>query len=216
MRDTYARQLIDSQERDRKRIARDLHDSTGQMVNLISRYALDGLDEPDDFELVTEHFAKIASLADKTIEEIRSAAYNLRSLEIDRLGLTRAIEALVNRFNRLPAIEFTCEVDQIDSAFDDDGKAHLYRIIQECLSNIVHHSQATEASLIIKREAKAVRIEINDDGRGFDANAGGNHPGLGLFGIAERARLLGGKAEIHSAPGQGAKVIVIIALQEQK
>jgi signal transduction histidine kinase/ligand-binding sensor domain-containing protein len=216
MRDAHARQLIDAQERDRKRIAGDLHDGAGQLVNLISHYALDGLEEPDNYELVTERFAKIASLADKTTEEMRSAAYNLRPPEIDRLGLTRAIESLVDRFNRLPAIEFTRDLDQIDSAFDDDGKAHLYRIVQESLNNIVHHSQATKASLIIKLEAKAVRIEINDNGRGFDASANGNHPGLGLPGIAERARLLGGKAEIRSAPGRGARITVLINLPEEK
>jgi len=216
MRDAYARQLIDSQERDRQRIAGDLHDGTGQLVNLISRHALDGLGEPDNYDLVTERFAKIASLAGKTIEETRSVAYNLRPPELDRLGLTRALEALVDQSNSLPAIRLSRDIDQIDSAFDDDDKAHLYRIVQESLNNIVRHSRATEACLVVRREARVVRIEIRDNGRGFDAGANGNRPSLGLPGITERARLLGGKAEIHSVPGQGTKITIIIALQEVK
>jgi signal transduction histidine kinase/ligand-binding sensor domain-containing protein len=216
IRDAHARQLIDAQERDRKRIACDLHDSSGQLVNLISHYALDGLEEPDNYDLVTERFAKIASLADKTIEEMRLVAYNLRPPEIDRLGLTCALEALVDRFNSLSTIEFTRDIDQIDSAFDDDGKAHLYRIVQESLNNIAHHSQATKASLVVRREAGVVRIEVCDNGQGFDPEVNGNRPGLGLPGITERARLIGGKAEISSAPGQGARVTVIIILTEVK
>lgn len=219
-RDAHARQLIDAQERDRQRIAGDLHDSTGQMVNLISHYALDGLGEPDNYDLVTEHFAKIAALAGEAVKELRAVAYNLRPPELDRLGLTRALQALVDRFNNLPAITFTCDVEQIDAAFGDDGKVHLYRIVQESLNNVVHHAQATEARLVIARQPSAVRIEIRDNGRGFDAaiqaNGAGNRPGLGLSGITERARLLGGKAEIHSAPGQGTQIIVIITLPEMK
>jgi len=214
--DAYSRQLIAAQERDRKRIAGDLHDGAGQLVNLISHHALDGLGEMDNHDLIAERFAKIAALAGETIEDMRTAAYNLRPPELDRLDLTRALEALVERSGASSKIEFNCAVEQIDSAFENDGKTHLYRIIQESLNNIVRHSQATEASLVVKRETKAVKIEICDNGRGFDVDLNGNRPGLGLSGIMERARLIGGKAEIRSAPGQGAKVTVIITLPEIK
>lgn len=220
MRDAHARQLIDSQERDRQRIAQDIHDSTGQLVSLINRHALDGLDEPEKQELATEHFARIASYAGKAINELRSVAYSLHPAEIDRLGLTRALAELVRRFNVSYAIEFTCDVNSpgnsIDSSLPGDGKVHLYRIVQECFNNIARHSQATKASLVVRREAKALRIEIRDNGQGFDqaAESNGNRVGLGLSGITERARLLGGRAEIASAPGQGVQVTIIINLPE--
>ncbi len=222
MRDAHARQLIDSQERDRQRIARDLHDSTGQLVSLINRHALDGLDEPEKQELATEHFAKIASYAGKAINELRSVAYSLHPAEIDRLGLTRALAELAERFNASYAIEFTCDVispgNSIDSSLPGDGKVHLYRIVQECFNNIARHSQATKANLVVRREARVLRIEIRDNGHGFDpaAESNGNRAGLGLPGIKERARLLGGRAEITSALGQGAQVTIIIPLPEAK
>ena len=217
LRDGYARQLIDAQERERQRMAGDLHDSAGQLVNLISHYALDGLATADDDELATRHFARIAALAGDAATELRLVAHNLRPPEIDRLGLTRALDALIDRFNRLSAIEFTCLLDQIDAAFDDDGRVHLYRIVQESLNNIISHSQADKAVVIIRREAGAVKIEISDNGEGCDLSGDdGARAGLGLSGITERARLLGGRAEIRSMPGQGTTVTVIITQPERQ
>lgn len=213
-RDTHSRQLIASQERDRQRIASDLHDSTGQVVNLISHHALNGLGEPDNYDLVTERFAKIAALAGDAIQELRQVAYHLRPPELDRLGLTRALEALIERFNSSSAIEFTCDVAQIDAAFDEDGKVHLYRIVQESLNNIMHHSQATKAHLSIRREPETVRLEIQDNGCGFAAHE--QRLGLGLPGITERARLLGGQSDIRSTPGQGTHITIIIPPPEIK
>ena len=184
----------------------------------MSHDALDGLEEPEDYRLVTDRFARIASTAQEAIDEMRLVLYRLRPPEIDRWGLTRALEILVERANDLSVVNFNCELDQIDPAFDDDGAMHIYRIVQEGLNNIERHSKATKGQIVIKRLTDAVRIEITDDGHGFDVatqvQMDGNEPSLGLPGIIERARLLGGKAEILSALGEGVKIVIVISLPE--
>jgi len=143
--------------------------------------------------------------------------HRLRPRELDRWGLTRALELLVERTNNHSAISFTCELDQIDQTFVDDSAIHIYRIVQEGLNNIERHSKATRGRIVVKRLPEAVRIEIADDGQGFDVvqvQINGNEPGLGLSGIIERARLLRGKAEIFSEPRQGVRIVVMISLAE--
>ena len=220
LRDTHSRQLIASQERDRKRIARDLHDGMGEWVNQMSHDALDGLEDPENYDLVTSRFARIASSAQKAIDEMHLVLYRLRPRELDRWGLTRALELLVERTNNNSTISFTCELDQIDQTFDYDSAIHIYRIVQEGLNNIERHSKATRGCIVIKRLPDAVRIEITDDGQGFDITTqvqmNGNETALGLSGIIERARLLGGKAEIFSEPRQGVRVVVMISLAEAR
>lgn len=218
LQDTHSLQLIASQERDRKRIARDLHDSLGRFVNQMSHDALDGLEDPENYEVVTERFARIASTAQEAIDEMHLVLYRLRPPEIDRWGLTRAIEILIERANKLSSINFTCELDQLDTAFDDDATIHIYRIVQEGLNNIERHSKATKGRIIVKRLTNTVKIEIADDGQGFgeavQSQSKLNEQGLGLVGIIERARLLGGNADILSLPGHGVHIAVLVSLPD--
>ncbi len=214
VRDLHARQLIDEQERDRQRIAYDLHASLGQAVNLISNQALDGLDEPDNYDRTTERFAKIAALIRDANKDLHRVAYNLRPPELDERGLMQALTALLARFNSMSAVVFTSDLAPLDALLDNESQMHLYRIVQESLNNIVQHAAATQAHIAIHPATDALRIEIQDNGRGFAVPE--RPSGLGLSGITERAHLLGGEAEIRSAPGQGTQITVIIPLPENK
>ena len=218
--EAFSQRLLESQESERKRIADELHASLGQLVSLISRYAKDGKEKPGNHSLATELFGKIFAAAREANKETHRIAYNLRPPELDTLGLTEALRSLVGQFELLPEIKFLGEIDDIDSAFDDDGKVHVYRIAQESLNNVVRHAEATRVRFVIKRDTRTVRFEIQDDGRGFNAAANSlasvNRPGLGLHGVKERARLLGGKTEILSAPGQGTRIIMTFEVSEEK
>jgi signal transduction histidine kinase len=110
-------------------------------------------------------------------------------------------------------IEYEAEIDLIDCVLEKDSEILLYRIVQECANNIVKHSQAQKATLRIECGEKNVTVKVSDDGCGFDPSTDGNDlskRSFGLVGIAERTRLLGGKLNIESQPGQGTHVSIVI------
>ncbi len=133
--------------------------------------------------------------------------------QLDRLGLTKALEAMSRKVAAASDLDIAMEIDNIDGLFDAKAEINLYRIVQECLNNIVKHSAAGAASVVIKRAARSVTLAIQDNGRGFAT--GDLKPGFGLSGIAERARMLGGAHAIESIPGKGVTVRLTIGLRDE-
>lgn len=212
----FSEKLIESQEGERKRIAAELHDGLGQNLLVIKNRAMLSLSTPENKERAIEQLDEISSIASQTIEEVREIAHNLRPFQLDRLGLTKALQSIVRKVKDSSDIEFTAEIESIDGLFSKEGEINLYRIVQESLNNIVKHSGATAAHLSVTRDARGVVIRVQDNGKGFDraahsARMGGAN-GFGLTGIAERARILGGKETIRSAPHEGTTIILEIAL----
>jgi len=215
----FSRQLIASQEAERKRIAAEMHDSLGQHLVVIKNLALFLLrskkDTPateNDAQTITE----ISDEASSAIEETRTISYNLRPFHLDRLGLTKAIEAMIRTAWTASSIHFASELDNVDDLFAEDLRINFYRIVQESLGNIMKHSQATEVAIRLKRSLESVVLTIEDNGRGFtpggDASQAPNS-GFGLTGMAERANLLGGVFKVRSTPGHGTTVTVEIRLK---
>ena len=215
----FSRQLIASQEAERKRIAAEMHDSLGQRLIVIKNLALFALrskknSASDDSD--TQTIEEISDEASSAIEETREISYNLRPFQLDRLGLTKAIEAMIRTTAAASGIHFASELDNIDDLFPEDLRINFYRIVQESLGNIMKHAQATEVSIRVKRSQQLVTMTIEDNGRGFTSDAHtpqASHSGFGLTGMAERARLLGGEFKVRSTLGRGTTVIVEIALK---
>ena len=216
LQEAFSRQLIESQENERKRIAAELHDSIGQSLLVIKNQAVLGQADAQDPAAAREQFDDISSAASGAIEEVRSIAHNLRPYQLDRLGLTMAIKSIVNKLSDSSTTRFSADVDNIDGLLSPEGEINLYRIVQESVNNIVKHSEATEARIAIKREDNLVDICIEDNGRGFGGDdttqANKRHCGFGLIGISERARILRGKCTIRSAPGRGTRISVSLQL----
>jgi len=210
LQEAFSRQLIASQEEERKRIAAELHDSLGQSLLIIKNHASLGLMTSQDSLAARDQFDRIAESASESIEEVRQIARNLRPHHLDRLGLTQAIEAMIESVAGSTPIHLTSEIIPIDGVFPKDAEITVFRIVQESLNNIIKHSQATEAKIAIGRDSRAVTITIEDNGRGFAAqNSYSSQPGgFGLTGIAERVKILGGEHAIESSPGRGARIIV--------
>ena len=140
-------------------------------------------------------------------------ARNLRPQEIDQLGLTRALEKLVRDHQMTHGPKFQTDIANIDAACADKAKVELYRMMQEGLGNILAHASATSVEVLITQEDSAIRVTLRDNGRGFDTNGAASSDkrvGMGLGGLRERARLLGGEARIRSAPGQGTEIDITI------
>jgi signal transduction histidine kinase/ligand-binding sensor domain-containing protein len=203
----FSRKLMESQERERQRIAAELHDSIGQDLLIIKNWALIGLQNGADSN---KQLGEISETASAAIEEVREIAYNLRPYHLDDLGLTKALESMLERIAKSAPIRFRRELDAIDGFFPKEAEINFYRIVQECLNNVVKHSAATEAGVRIKRNDKTLRLSVWDNGKGFDVNAlasvKARQSGFGMAGVSERVRILGGKLTINSVPNEGTNI----------
>ncbi|MBY0503410.1 MAG: hypothetical protein K2X03_05865 [Bryobacteraceae bacterium] len=206
-REAFSRMLLESQEVERKKIAGELHDSLGQNLSVIRNHALLGLRKADSG--TEPHLHEIADAASLAIDEVREIATNLRPQQLERLGLGSALQVAVKRAEAASGIHFLVELGALEGTLASEDEIHLYRIVQEALSNILKHSQATEAAVVATRPGGGLRLEIRDNGRGF-AVAGAEQEGLGLSSLAERARILRAGYTLRSAPGVGTAILLEI------
>jgi signal transduction histidine kinase len=213
----FSRQVLERLEDERRRIAVNLHDSLGQTLMVIKNHAMLAIQSPEEGAL--EHrLTEISGATSQAIDEVRQITHGLRPYQLDRLGLTQAIRASIIRASEASesnSILFASRVDDIDGSFDKDAEIHIYRIVQEAVTNVVKHSAATEAAVVIKKRDGVVSLSIRDNGRGFDPaknSATANNLGYGLNGIAERARILGATLTIDSKQGEGTDLTVEVTL----
>jgi signal transduction histidine kinase len=211
----FSRNVLERLEEERRRIAANLHDSLGQMLLVIKTQAIwatqGGPEEPG----WREHLDEIGNTTSHAIEEVRRITHGLRPYQLDRLGLTQAIRTLVLRASETSSVVFASRVEDIDNVFNKDDEIHVYRIVQEAVNNILKHSGATEAAVVIKERTAAVSVSIRDNGRGFDLMqppSDSHDVGYGLKGIAERVRILGGTWEVDSRPTAGTSTTIEIPL----
>jgi signal transduction histidine kinase/ligand-binding sensor domain-containing protein len=211
----FSRQLIDSQETERKRIAAELHDSIGQSLTIIKNRAALSLSRKSDHEGAVEQLGEISEAASYAIEEVREIAHDLRPIQLDQLGLTKGIESMLEKASDPDTLRIAYDLDPLDGVLDKEQEINLYRIVQEAIANIIKHADASEASVALKRRDHSVEVVVSDNGKGFSASGGERRRGFGLLGITERARMLGGQSVVNSAPGRGTTVSVKINLKER-
>jgi signal transduction histidine kinase len=209
-REAFSQQLIESQEQERKRIAGELHDSIGQNLLVIKNRALMALKSGENGAKTKKQLDEISATASQSIEEVREIAYDLHPYQLDRLGLTKAIEEMLKRLSDASGIAFSKAIEPIDDIFSKELEINLFRVVQEGINNIVKHSRATAASVTIRRQPPLVHISIADNGNGFAFDPAGRAAGLGLKGIQERIRILGGNFAVHSTLGEGTTITVVL------
>jgi ligand-binding sensor domain-containing protein/signal transduction histidine kinase len=208
--EAFSRRLIGSQEQERKRIAGEIHDSLGQSLAIIKNRALLGIHELTDPDAARDQFTRIAAQSAQAIDEAREISFNLRPYLLDRLGLTKALVSMIQKVAAASGVRFTTAIGDLDGFFAPDDEIHVYRIVQECLNNVVKHAGATQATVGVTRDAVAAVVTISDDGHGFahGAEGGEGGSGLGLTSIHERARLLGADPVIESSPDRGTRITI--------
>ncbi len=213
----FAQRLIESQEQERKRIATELHDGLGQSLLVIKNRALLGTATCAE-AAAQEQFTEITETVGDALGEVRAIAYNLRPLHLERLGLTATLEEMIADVANASGIEIAGAIAPLDGRFTQTQEINLYRIVQECLNNIVKHSQATQASVIVQIHENELQIIVSDDGRGFDPAAiqpsQPGRGGMGLTGLNERIRILGGTHQIFSTPDEGTQIRITVPLAE--
>jgi signal transduction histidine kinase len=213
LRARYVSGVIAAQEDERKRIARELHDSTSQSLTSLMvglRALADSVASPR----VRDHADELRSIASNTLDEVHTLALQLRPSVLDDLGLAAALERYVDDYRRRYQLPIDLAIHGLsDQRLPAEVETALYRILQEALTNVARHAQATTASVLVEQHAGTVRAIVEDDGRGFDPLVAGKaEQRLGLYGVRERAELLGGKLTIESEPGRGVSLFVEIPL----
>ena len=210
----YTFLLIASQEAERERIARELHDSLGQnLLHIKNRVQLEMGRTRLPADLQGE-LQDISNLASQAITEVRQISHGLHPHQLELLGLTRALRALIDNAGEASAMTIIGKFDSVDDVFPHAASTNVYRIVQESLNNILKHSRAKNARVTLERDVHEVLLKIEDDGCGFRADENGN--GLGLKNIAERVRMLGGKIKLDSQPEKGTRMEITVPISAEQ
>lgn len=210
-----ATRALQAQELERKRIALELHDDTAQaLASLLIRLRV--VRNTADPNVRDARLEEVRNELAKAMESVRRFARALRPPALDEVGVVPAIREHARSVCETTGLKAVVEPDVIGSLLSRDAELVLYRIVQEALSNVVRHADASTVRVRIGRRDAAVVAEITDDGKGFvvadELCRGGR--GLGLFGMQERAAYVGGRIDIDSRPGRGTTVRVTMPIQE--
>jgi len=202
-KEDYAQKLLLSQEKDRQRISKDLHDGLGQSLLLIKN------------KVTASNIPEIETLLNNAIEEMRSISRVIHPFQLTGVGITKALENLIikidSNFNETYIFG---DIENIDSKLTRNQEMHVYRIIQECLSNIMKHAKADSAKIELKLNETSISILLKDNGVGFDfSKKYKDLNSLGLKTIKDRVKLLQGTLKIDSTINQGSKFAIIIPLK---
>jgi signal transduction histidine kinase len=197
----FAQNLIQSQEEERTRIAKELHDSVGQQLTLIKQKAQ------------RSHHEEVADLTNKTLEEVRSISRGLYPALLKQLGLTGSIEQLLLDIDEQTDLFVSVDVEDIDNCFNEQESLNVYRFIQENVNNVMKHSQATALTVSIEKNSRDIQINIKDNGKGFDAIDKLKQNSLGLKTMQERVKMLNGIFTLDSGQKSGTLITAEIPLK---
>ncbi|MBL8046432.1 MAG: sensor histidine kinase [Anaerolineales bacterium] len=217
-RSEFLRRVVAAQEAERQRIARELHDATGQSLTALG-LGLRGAATALELDKAVTHQRLVAleTLTNQTLDELRHLIADLRPSHLDDLGLASALRWYASELEARTPLRTLVNVSGQERELSPTVKITLFRIAQEALTNVVKHSGAAQASLYLGYGLHAVRLSVEDDGHGFETQAPtAERPTWGLLGMQERATLLGGRCEIHSRPGRGTRVEAEIPLVAQE
>jgi two-component system, NarL family, sensor histidine kinase DevS len=203
--------VLSAQEDERRRLARELHDETGQALTSIL-LGLRGLEEAKDPEALGAALEEVRDLVRSTLQDVRRLAVELRPKALDDFGLVPAVERLTESFAEQTRIDVEFVHNVPDGRLPPEVETALYRIVQESLTNVVKHARAGHVSIVLTSKAGSVSILVEDDGVGFEpSRARGD--GLGLIGMRERIGLLGGRVTVESRPGAGTTFVAEVPVR---
>jgi signal transduction histidine kinase len=218
MRAFYLRQIISAQEEERKRIARELHDETGQALASVM-VGLRNVEEATSAAEVHTRLADLRGVASATLESVRRLALELRPSVLDDLGLVAALRRYATEYTARFKIPVAVQIIGLDDwRLASEIETALYRIVQEALTNIAKYARATHVSVLLERRDGQINAIVEDNGCGFDAEqvlrTGAAENRLGLYGMRERAELIGGALTVESQTGCGTTVFVRVPVDE--
>jgi signal transduction histidine kinase len=215
--ETLTGKLIEAQEQERRRIARDLHDDFNQRLAAVSveletieRASL-ALPEP-----IARRIAAIRGQVGQLSDDLHDLAYRLHPSLLEHVGLEVAVREHVDEFTKRTGLSVALTTRQVPGGLNPALATCLFRVMQESLQNVFKHAQATGLTLRLSGSSKGVGLSVRDNGKGFIMGSQSEQrTGIGLMSMQERTRLLGGFIRIHSHPGHGTKVCAWIPLSQE-
>jgi signal transduction histidine kinase len=200
--------VVEAQELERRRLARELHDETGQALTSIL-LGLKAVEEAKSGEQRDKAATDLRQLVVSTLQDVRRLAVELRPKTLDDFGLRPALERLAQTFTEQVGIATDVEASLGETRLPAEVETALYRLVQEALTNVIKHSRARHVSILLVRKANSVSAVIEDDGVGFSEPS---KDGIGLIGMRERVGLLDGRLEIESRPDHGTTIVAEVPL----
>lgn len=216
-----AASVIKAQEEERKRIARELHDETSQsLTGLVIGIRMVQEIVPDYMPDVQERLENINDLAHATLNEVHTMAVRLRPSVLDDLGLAAALRSYAKEYTENTGIPVEMQLLGMSHRLTPELETVLYRVIQEALTNVARHSNATSCRVTLRRKEQVVQVVIEDNGQGFDSQtvmlSDEKGHGLGLHGMKERIELVGGSLEFDARPAKGTTIFIEVPLQNKE
>jgi signal transduction histidine kinase len=194
--------LLRAQENERRALARELHDEIGQSLSAILMET-EGAECAEQPNGVHEHLESIKGLAEKTVNQVRDLALLLRPSMLDDLGLAPALNWHARETSKRTGLNVKVSADDAIDRLPEEHRTCIYRLVQEAVNNAVRHANARTVEVAVRSERQKVIVTVQDDGAGFDTRF---LRGLGLLGMEERVRRLGGRLKVSSEPGRGTLV----------
>ena len=209
--------MSNAEEGERRRISRDLHDGLGpSLASIGNRLMACQLMVDTEPQRAKEELEEIAKGMRVHVQDVRGLIHDLRPLALDQLGLAGALQQQVARLANGGGIRASFHKSG-DVCMEPFAEATIYRVVQECLTNIQKHAGATKVEVRLDPAAKGLKTTVKDNGRGFDAGqslSSARPEGMGLLSMRERAELLEGSLSIESSPGDGCEIVLFIPLKE--
>ncbi len=202
--------LLRAQENERRALARELHDEIGQSLSAILMET-EGAECADQQARIHEHLDSIKGMAEKTVNQVRDLALLLRPSMLDDLGLAPALNWHARETTKRTGLNVIVSADEAIDSLPDEHRTCIYRLVQEAVNNAVRHANARTVEVSVQKEGLKVVVSVRDDGAGFDTRF---LRGLGLLGMEERVRRLGGRLEISSGQGRGTLVQAALPVAE--
>ena len=211
---SFTKQLLESQEGERRRIAGELHDGLGQEILLLKSKTQLLMKENSINESDKEKLDELCNYADQMLQSVREITFDLSPVHLNRVGLTATLIETIAKIGEVSGINFTSSIDNIDNCFQQSSELSIFRIVQESINNIVKHSHAKNAHVEITRKNKFCNIEISDEGASFNYQLIREKAiGFGLRNIKNRVNLLKGELTINSNKNLGTKIKIRIKVQ---
>ena len=205
--------ILEAEEKERRRIAQDLHDGVGQLLSA-AKLNLSNLESKITTQTEEQKLAiqNALSLVDYSVKEVRAVSHNMMPNTLIKLGLASAVREFITKLGKAPTLKVDLEIVGLDTRLDNQVETVLYRVIQEIVNNIIKHAKASQISMQLIRHETELNIMIEDNGVGFDTNQLDDFEGIGLKGIKTRIEFLNGSVHFDSSIGRGTTVIIDIPL----
>lgn len=208
-KDIRSKAVIEAEEKERIRIAKDLHDGVGQLLSA-AKLNLSSLESKLKINDKEQDIAlkNAMSLVDDSVKEVRTVSHNMMPNTLLKLGLASAVKEFITKIQGMPNLKVNLEIVGMDNRLEQEKETVLYRVIQEIVANIIKHAKASELTLQLVRDEKELSIIIEDNGVGFDTSKINSFEGIGLKNIISRIEFINGSVHFDSTPGRGTNVIV--------